>query len=211
MKKTKKRLLTLVLFIVMLVTIFLYSFSYMDAKKFQKEETYISEDLSDLNWEYPFSDKEHYNFISAGYKTENRPDHKGLDIISNSPSYPINGAEIKNVSEGTVLVSKGVTYDSAGQPACDNGGAGNYVVVRLNAKYSDMDNFIVVRYLHMSDKPYCSPNAVISKGAFVGLAGSTGDTPEPHLHIDINASGENYTSEENSVNPILFFPNYTFE
>ncbi len=167
--------------------------------------------FSDLNCEYMFSDTAHHIFISSGYRTVNRPSHKGIDIISSSSSYPINGAEIKNIFGGTVVVSKAVTYNSDGNIVNDNNGAGNYVVVQLNAKYSGTNNYIVVRYLHMLRAPYWSVNEAISKGDCVGYVGSTGDSSGPHLHIDINASGENYTTLENSVNPILFFPNIAFE
>ncbi len=167
--------------------------------------------FGDLNCEYMFSDTTHHIFISSGYKTANRPSHKGIDIISNSSSYPINGTSIKNIFGGTVIVSKSVTYDSSGQVVNDNNGAGNYVVVQLNAKYTGTNNYIVVRYLHMLKSPYWSVNQAISKGDYVGLAGSTGDSTGPHLHMDVNASGASYTSLENSVNPILFFPNIAFE
>lgn len=167
--------------------------------------------FGDLNCEYMFSDTTHHIFISSGYKTANRPSHKGIDIISNSSSYPINGTAIMNIFGGNVIVSKSVTYDSSGQVVNDNNGAGNYVVVQLNAKYSGTNNYIVVRYLHMLKSPYWSVNQAISKGDYVGLVGSTGDSTGPHLHMDINASGTSYTSLENSVNPILFFPNIAFE
>lgn len=168
-------------------------------------------DFGELNCVYVFSDLNHHVKISSGYKVVGREDHKGLDIISNSSSYPIDGARIQQIYGGIVSVAKKVTYDTAGNVVNDNGGAGNYVVVQLNAVYSGTGQNIKVRYLHMKYSPNWVEGEDISQGDTVGYVGTSGDSTGPHLHIDMNPYNDNVPTLSQTVNPIRFFSNIKFE
>ncbi|MGN0161467.1 MAG: M23 family metallopeptidase [Lachnospiraceae bacterium] len=169
------------------------------------------DDFNELNCIYVFSDTSHHIKISSGYKVAGREDHKGIDIISNSAYYPIDGASINQIYGGTVTVSKKVVYDSAGNVTNDNGGAGNYVVVQLNAVYSGTNQNIKVRYLHMKNSPTWVAGEAISQGDTVGYVGTTGGSTGPHLHIDMNPYNSDVPSLNQTVNPLRFFSNVSFE
>lgn len=60
------------------------------------------------------------------------------------------------------------------------GTAGNMVICR---SFKKLPSQCVWRYLHLS-KIVVSKGRVLQRGAKIGLAGDTGDTDGPHLHMD---------------------------
>jgi murein DD-endopeptidase MepM/ murein hydrolase activator NlpD len=155
-----------------------------------------------VNWRYIFNDLTN-TYISSGYAKSTRPDHYGVDIISNNTtSNPIEGDAVLSVSYGTVLY--------AGYSAS----AGNYVVVKSNYTDPTTGQKWVVRYLHLKSTPLVQTGSSISAGTVIGYVGSTGDSSGPHLHFDVNRTGQQLSegsmNTSNTINPLTCFPQITF-
>lgn len=163
-----------------------------------------------MGWAYMYAST--YNrYISSGYKLSERPDHYGFDIISTSSSYPIEGSAIKCCMGGTVAMSKKVIYNSDGTVNNDNGGAGNYIVIKTNSIDPLTGNYINIRFLHMKNSPLYLINNTVTAGTILGYTGTTGDSSGPHLHFDVNNANKTYgASSAESINPQKFFPNISF-
>lgn len=90
--------------------------------------------------------------------------HKGVDLAF------AEGSPIRSMTSGTVVFSG------------EQGGYGNTVVV-------EGPNGVRVRYAHLKELEV-KTGADIAKGQEIGLAGSTGRSTGPHLHVEIERGGE---------------------
>lgn len=103
-----------------------------------------------------------------------KPLHKALDIARGI------GAEIKAADNGYVVVA-----------GWSNAGYGNYVVI-------DHGNGLQTLYGHLS-RIFVKPGDVVTRGAVIGLMGSTGNSTGPHLHFEVIKRGI-------KVNPRSYLP-----
>ncbi len=117
--------------------------------------------------------------ITSAYGTRKDPItrktsmHTGIDIGSGM------GTEIYAANSGTVVVA-----------GWSSKGYGNYVVIDHGGGKSTL-------YAHMS-KIKTSKGAKVTKGAVIGLVGSTGYSTGPHLHFEILINGKH-------TNPMNYF------
>lgn len=114
--------------------------------------------------------------------------HTALDICvdtsgNKSSCSTCNATNVRAMLDGTYY------YDFIGgcestcsrtNPSC-NGGAGNYAVVNGSNGYQ-------FRELHMNETSD-SNDKYASKGTFLGMLGSTGDSTAPHVHVDNRKNG----------------------
>lgn len=108
--------------------------------------------------------------VSSGYRTAERPDHKGVDIARNlSPPKDILGAAIVAAADGTVTESRFGT------------GTGNIVAI-------DHGNGLATRYMH-NEKNLVAKGQAVRRGDAIAAAGDTGDTSAPHLHFEVIFEG----------------------
>lgn len=63
----------------------------------------------------------------------------------------------------------------------------------------------------MKKSPTWVAGEAISQGDTVGYVGTTGDSTGPHLHIDMNPYNSDVPSLNQTVNPLRFFTNVSFE
>ncbi len=117
--------------------------------------------------------------ITSAYGTRKDPItkkssmHTGIDIGASM------GSEIYAANSGTVIVA-----------GWSSKGYGNYVVIDHGGGKSTL-------YAHMS-KIKTSKGAKVTKGAVIGLVGSTGYSTGPHLHFEILINGKH-------TNPMNYF------
>ena len=108
--------------------------------------------------------------------------HEGVDLGVKS------GTPVLAMADGTVIM------------AAYNGGYGNYVGLD-HGKDTD-GHSIGSGYGHLSEIKVTQGQQV-KKGDVVGLSGNTGASTGPHLHF-------NYIIDGKHVDPLLYFPMYTF-
>ena len=105
--------------------------------------------------------------------------HHGVDL-------PLpRGTPVRSIWPGRV---KRVDLDGVG-PGLYNG----------NAIWVETPPGWLVAYLHLAVPPALKPGAAVSTGQVIGLAGSTGRSTGPHLHLQIYANGK-------TVDPLVLFP-----
>ena len=152
-----------------------------------------------LEWGYVFADKR-FTKISSKYKEERRDgQHKGIDIISNDPSFSIAGANILSPCAGTVVYT---TYEKS---------AGNYIVIKSDQKDPLTGKPLMLGFMHMKNFPTLKKNSRVTKGTVLGQVGSTGESTGPHLHLNIWTDANNVWATINTVvNPQKYFPNIQF-
>ena len=110
----------------------------------------------------------------AAYAAFNLPGHDGLDL------YAPAGTPIVAAFEGTVFrtpaqIALGVQH-----------AYGNHV--RLRHQAGGFEYHTVYAHLSVID-PAVSEGAVLATGALLGLAGSTGNSTGPHLHLTLKRVG----------------------
>ena len=109
---------------------------------------------------------------SNGFKTKNRPRHKGVDYKAKKGEKVIlkKGGVVKRVHSSCV----------EGPKKC-GGGYGNFVEVQ-----HDPDT--LTRYAHLT-QPYMKSGQEVSPGDVVGTVGNTGHSFGAHLHFEFEKSG----------------------
>lgn len=126
-------------------------------------------------WVCPVDQKVSGIYFSSGYgdpNRDNRTNHFGSDI--SSPSFY--GAELYAVKDGTIIFA-GWAPGNSYFNGMANDGYGNSVLL-------DIGNDTVIRYGHGSEVKVKSGDKV-KAGDLVMLAGSTGWSTGPHLHIEV--------------------------
>lgn len=119
---------------------------------------------------------------TSGYGKRDSPggigstDHRGIDFDCSKPD------DIISVHDGEIF-----------QTGSDNGGWGNYVVVR-----NSDDDFSL--YGHMSDKDVKEGDEV-KKGDTVGVCGQTGGATGEHLHLEYWDSEKALEDKDHRKNP----------
>jgi murein DD-endopeptidase MepM/ murein hydrolase activator NlpD len=138
--------------------------------------------------------------VSSGYRTTDRPEHDGVDIMAPR------GTVIRAASDGVVVRVRcnigGHSWEPNGGPMpCDTdgsptaGGCGWYAEIRHAGD-------ITSRYCHMVRQPAVSVGQPVVAGHPIGHVGTSGNSSGPHLHYEIH---EGYpATESNAVNPIPF-------
>ena len=101
-----------------------------------------------------------------------RAQHVGLDVAAKE------GANVAAIDDGTVVLVR------------DTFLAGNVVVIAHGAGISSL-------YFHLS-KPTVEEGDVVRQGQQIGLAGHTGRTTGPHLHLGVHVAN-------GTIDPLAFF------
>jgi murein DD-endopeptidase MepM/ murein hydrolase activator NlpD len=129
-------------------------------------------------------------FVGSGFRTPDRPDHQGVDLIVSR------GTPIYAAAAGEVLVS---TCQATNRCAGDGGvnvlGCGWYVDI-LHA------GNVITRYCHMGHQPEVRVGQTVTAGQLIGYVGSTGHSSGPHLHFEVHLNGDGHRT--GAVNPVPF-------
>lgn len=104
------------------------------------------------------------NILDWQGKNKTYDDHTGIDLLAKK------GTNVLATSPGKVISSG------------NEKNAGNYVIIQLNSEF-------VIQYNHL-DKILVYDNDEIKRGQAIGLVGSTGNSSEPHLHLEIRRNGQ---------------------
>lgn len=168
----KKRIISFVLCVVMVLSLFPYVFSSVNAYT----EGYdgmgpvkLSGGQRDMKWPVPG----YYNIQSCFY---DHRDHYAIDISANK------GTTVVATYAGTVVATyTKCTHNYGKESRCCNDGYGNYVV--LKHTYTKLDGSSVElysRYSHLTDVNV-SVGQSVSMGTTIGTVGSTGYSGGFHL------------------------------
>jgi murein DD-endopeptidase MepM/ murein hydrolase activator NlpD len=129
-------------------------------------------------------------FVGSGFRTPQRPDHQGVDLIVDRDT-PIYAA-----AAGEVLVSMcQATNHCAGDGGVTVLGCGWYVDI-LHA------GNVITRYCHMGHQPEVRVGETVAAGQLIGYVGSTGHSSGPHLHFEVHLNGDGHKT--GAVNPVPF-------
>jgi murein DD-endopeptidase MepM/ murein hydrolase activator NlpD len=129
-------------------------------------------------------------FVGSGFRTAQRPDHQGVDLIVKRDT------EIYAAAAGEVLVSMcQATNNCAGDGGVNVRGCGWYVDI-LHA------GNVITRYCHMGHQPEVRVGEIVAAGQLIGHVGSTGHSSGPHLHFEVHLNGDGHRT--GAVNPVPF-------
>ncbi|OJF13896.1 M23 family metallopeptidase [Couchioplanes caeruleus] len=154
-------------------------------------------DIAASGWTSPFAVKakdEHRWSVGSGFRTAQRPDHHGVDIIAglNTP--------VRSVSSGVVSrVMCDETFsgvkdcDRAGYPG--KGGCGWMVEIRHAGN-------IMTRYCHLVKRPDLKVGQRVAAGQVIAYCGSSGNSSGPHLHFEVHRNND--TSSASAEDPVEF-------
>ena len=132
----------------------------LDQKQKQQEKVVTSRSGNSINRYNNTSEiLSTYNYISSYYRTNNRPDHTGIDFAAPS------GTSVFSWKSGTVELANW------------NGSYGNMVIINHN-------NGQKTRYAHLSSI-CCYKGQSVNSGQLIGRVGSTGNSTGPHLHFEL--------------------------
>jgi murein DD-endopeptidase MepM/ murein hydrolase activator NlpD len=136
--------------------------------------------------------------IVSGFRTTGRPGHDGVDLAA------AKGTPIHAAGSGLVIRVVCNAHLRDGTPySCDVDG--DPVTVLGCGWYVDLlhlDN-TVTRYCHMMRRPSVVVGHQIAVGQVIGLAGSSGHSSGPHVHLETHTSPP--ATASNAVDPIRFF------
>jgi murein DD-endopeptidase MepM/ murein hydrolase activator NlpD len=129
-------------------------------------------------------------FVGSGFRTPQRPDHQGVDLIIRRD------AKIYAAAAGEVLVSMCQASDGCnGDGGVNVRGCGWYVDI-LHA------GNVITRYCHMGHQPEVRVGQTVTAGQLIGYVGSTGHSSGPHLHFEVHLDGDGHKT--GAVNPVPF-------
>jgi murein DD-endopeptidase MepM/ murein hydrolase activator NlpD len=129
-------------------------------------------------------------FVGSGFRTPDRPDHQGVDLIV------ARGRPIFAAAAGEVLVSMcQATNHCAGDGGVNVLGCGWYVDI-LHA------GNVITRYCHMGHRPEVRVGQTVAAGQLIGYVGSTGHSSGPHLHFEVHLNGDGHKT--GAVNPVPY-------
>jgi murein DD-endopeptidase MepM/ murein hydrolase activator NlpD len=113
------------------------------------------------------------------FRTPERPNHNGIDIVPASLSGPLN--DLLAVFHGTVI--EVLTDCVVGDYGCGSGW-GNYVKIHLDGPWSEFDAL----YAHCSSI-LVKPGDRVKTGQVIAIEGKTGASGVEHLHFELHHNG----------------------
>lgn len=126
--------------------------------------------------------------------------HKGLDLRAyiNTPIRAIDKGEVIKVFTGCTPVDPNDKKAIEAQFEC-GGKYGNHVIIK--SKSSDnKDLYSIYAHLNAVDEEIVERKS-INQGQLIGLSGTTGTSPAPHLHFGLGYSPTNF-----DLDPLCYFP-----
>ena len=130
--------------------------------------------LDNGEWLFNWPLAEH--IITAGWFYSDGSEHRALDFRAavGTPVFGVSG-----------VVDWVQTWD--GKTKTGNQSYGNLVRIRCNAKYKGKTVYCL--YAHLM-AVYVTAGDLISDGQMIGLTGNTGNSTGPHLHFEVQLSGQ---------------------
>jgi murein DD-endopeptidase MepM/ murein hydrolase activator NlpD len=131
--------------------------------------------------------------VQGGFRTPQRPTHRGVDLMS------FRGTPIHAAAEGTVVevvcnIQPGGSCDVDGTPA--SRGCGWYVKIAHPGR-------IATLYCHMIQRPPVTVGQRVVAGQVIGYIGTSGRSSFPHLHYEVHVNAPP-TSDATAVDPLWF-------
>jgi hypothetical protein len=131
--------------------------------------------------------------VQGGFRTPQRPTHRGVDLMS------FKGTPIRAAAEGTIVevvcnIQAGGSCDVDGTP--QSRGCGWYVKIAHPGKVATL-------YCHMIGRPPVAAGQKVTAGQVIGYIGSSGRSSYPHLHFEVHMNAPP-TSDQAAVDPLWF-------
>ena len=133
-------------------------------------------------------------FVGSGFRTADRPNHQGVDLIIDT------GNPVHSVASGVVSRIK-CDETFSGKKDCDvpgysgKGGCGWMLEIRHAGK-------IMTRYCHLVRRPNLQVGQKVAAGQVVALSGTSGNSSGPHLHFEVHLNNDR--SSASAVDPVQF-------
>lgn len=150
---------------------------------------------SAYNTIWPLSDKNTYP-ITSGFRTADRPDHDGVDMIAplGTPIYAIYEGRVSSVTTEATNPKEGIS-------------------VRINHDFGPGKEYRYLRsyYLHMQQAAVAN-NTWVNKGDVIGYVNNTGTSTGNHLHLGIRyndrafVTGGGFYEGYDFIDPTIILP-----
>ncbi len=153
-----------------------------------------------VGWSYMFRGSNPPTGITSEYgwrwhpKLKKDKFHNGVDIKAGG------GTTLYSVTSGRV-VEKGYDPD-------EKSGKGHYIIIETNTPVAGGSAKLRIVYCHMQAASPLSKGDAVTSSTVVGKVGQTGGATGDHLHFSVITDGKVSAGEDNSLNPVIFFPAY---
>ncbi|GGQ43475.1 hypothetical protein GCM10010166_09860 [Couchioplanes caeruleus subsp. azureus] len=154
-------------------------------------------DIAASGWTNPFAVKAsdgHKWSVGSGFRTPQRPDHHGVDLIAGLET------PVRSVASGVVsrvmcdeTFSGVLDCDRPGWPG--KGGCGWMVEIRHAGN-------IMTRYCHLVRRPALKVGQRVAAGQVIAHCGTSGNSSGPHLHFEVHRNND--TSSASAEDPVEF-------
>lgn len=151
-----------------------------------------------VGWSYMFRGSNPSTNVTSSYGYRKDPMtgeenvfHKGVDISA------AGGTPLYSVTSGRV-VKKGYEANNLG----------HYIILETNTMNAGTSTKLRVLYAHMQAASTLSVGDSVTASTVVGKVGRTGRATGDHVHFVVITDGKDDSSAENTLNPVVFFPNY---
>jgi len=134
--------------------------------------------------------------IVSGFRTDQRPDHDGVDIAAPK------GTRVHAAAAGTVVTVQCNAHLPDGSPyPCDVDGSPSVIGCGWYLELQHADS-TVTRYCHLATAPFVKEGEQVHAGEVIGVVGSSGHSSGPHLHLETHTGRP--ATPGNAVEPIAF-------
>jgi murein DD-endopeptidase MepM/ murein hydrolase activator NlpD len=131
--------------------------------------------------------------VNGGFRTPERPDHIGVDLMSYTDT-PVRAAAAGRVVQVVCNIQPGGSCDVPGSPAAR--GCGWYVKIAHAGQVTTL-------YCHLVRKPALAAGQRVRPCQVIAAVGSSGRSSFPHLHFEVHV-GPPPTGPQNAVDPVPF-------
>jgi murein DD-endopeptidase MepM/ murein hydrolase activator NlpD len=136
--------------------------------------------------------------VVSGFRSAERPSHDGVDLVAGK------GTTVRAAATGLVITVVCNAHRRDGTAlSCDVDG--NPTTVLGCGWYVELlhPDATVTRYCHMMRRPPVVVGQQVAVGQPIGLAGSSGHSSGPHLHLETHTRRP--ATASTAVDPVRFF------
>lgn len=165
---------------------------FSDFDRHTECEAVADSDISGSGFTHPLPEGD----VGSGFRTSERPDHDGIDIMAphGTPLVAAGAGEVVTVTCNASLNGEPYSCDVDGSPEVS--GCGWY----LEILHSDGT---LTRYCHLVTEPIVSEGETVQAGQRIGQVGSSGNSSGPHLHLETHL--DHPASSASATEPTGYF------
>lgn len=137
--------------------------------------------------------------VTSQFRTDVRPDHHGVDMAA------ARGTPVVAASAGLVITAECDARHNGEPYGCERDGSPEVRGCGWHVKILHAEHLATL-YCHLQQRPEVSVGETVSTGQLIGYVGSTGNSSEPHLHLEVQ-TGELFTPPRSATatDPEEFF------